>query len=149
MTILFTVGLVFIIFATFIFLIFGQVIWVNMNRLLKYPILAKSLWNTIRYLIMIIVMLFVFMFTYRYAPSKRQKWKEVLPGSMFTTIAWLVSSALFSYYVNNFSDYSKLYGSLAAVFILMAWLYISSIIILLGGEINAIIYLDLKKKREI
>ncbi|MNN58498.1 hypothetical protein D3C81_1735470 [compost metagenome] len=62
-----------------------------------------------------------------------------MPGAMFSTIGWIITSILFSIYVNQFSDFTKTYGSLGGVMILLIWLYISSIIILAGGEINAIL----------
>ena len=65
------------------------------------------------------------------------KLKDSIPGAIFTTLGWLVTSTIFSYYVNNFSRYTITYGSLGGIIILLIWLYISSIIIVLGGEINA------------
>lgn len=59
---------------------------------------------------------------------------------MFSTIGWIITSILFSIYVNQFSDFTKTYGSLGGVMILLIWLYISSIIILVGGEINALLF---------
>ena len=61
---------------------------------------------------------------------------HTLPGAIFATIGWILASGAFSYYVNNFANYSKAYGSLGAVIILLVWLYITSIMIVLGGEIN-------------
>ena len=57
--------------------------------------------------------------------------------SIFATTVWLLASLGFSYYVSNFADYDKMYGSLGAVIILLFWLYISFYIVLLGAEINA------------
>ena len=84
-------------------------------------------------------MIIVFAAIYRYTPSKRTAWNEAIPGAVFTTLGWLGVSMIFSFYVNNFSNYSKVYGSLATIFILMTWLYLSSIIIIIGGEINSVI----------
>jgi membrane protein len=90
-----------------------------------------------RYLVGFIAMIFVFIMVYRYTPSKRLNWKEVLPGALFSTLGWILTSIGFSYYVNNFGNYSKVYGSIGAVIALMSWLFISSVIILMGGELNA------------
>jgi membrane protein len=84
-------------------------------------------------------MICIFAGIYRYTPAKRISWQEVFPGAIVSTIGWLIVSLGFSFYVNNFSNYSRLYGSLGAVFVLMTWLYISSIILILGGEINSVI----------
>jgi len=96
----------------------------------------------------LIVMILVFTAVYRYTPSKRLNWHETIPGAIFTTAGWTLVSIGFSYYVNNFGSYSKIYGSIGAVIALMSWLFISSVIVLIGGEINATIAyrkLDLEK----
>jgi len=62
-----------------------------------------------------------------------------LPGAIFSTLGWLISSLGFAYYVNNYNNYSGAYGGIGAVIVLMLWLYITSIIILLGGEVNALL----------
>jgi len=75
---------------------------------------------------------------YRYGPSRRSaKWRWVIAGSVFATIVWLAVSVGFSFYVSNFANYDKLYGSLGAVIVLLFWLYLAFYIVLLGAEINA------------
>ena len=69
--------------------------------------------------------------------QKKLNGRRVLPGAIFTSIGWIIASLGFSYYVNNISNYSRFYGSLGAVFILMIWLYLTSIILILGAEINS------------
>src|SRR5699024_11579006 len=64
-------------------------------------------------------------------------YKDTIPGSLFVSIGWTVSSLLFSFYINNFDNYTKTYGSIGGLIILLIWLYISSIIIVLGAEVNA------------
>jgi membrane protein len=75
---------------------------------------------------------------YRYAPDRdHAKWRWVTWGSAVAVVLWLLASWAFSYYVSNFGSYNKTYGSLAAVVILLMWLFISSYIVLLGAEINS------------
>lgn len=75
---------------------------------------------------------------YRYGPSReRAKWRWVNWGSGFAAVSWLVGSAVFSWYVANFGSYNKTYGSLGAVVGFMTWIWISTIIVLIGGELNA------------
>ena len=74
------------------------------------------------------------------------KRKSALPGTMFFTTLWLVGSWGFSVYVNNFSTYNMLYGAIGAFFILMIWLYFTSIVLLIGGEINSRVYNRLERK---
>ncbi|WP_347460507.1 YhjD/YihY/BrkB family envelope integrity protein [Clostridium sp. DMHC 10] len=64
---------------------------------------------------------------------------DVIWGALFTTVGWVMSSFGFSYYINNFGNYSRIYGSIGAVIVLMTWLFIGSFILILGGEINSAI----------
>ena len=75
---------------------------------------------------------------YRYGPSRtRAKWTWITPGSLFFAIGWVVLTLGFGFYVSHFGKYNVTYGSLGAVIGFMTWIWISSTIVLLGGEINA------------
>lgn len=75
---------------------------------------------------------------YRYAPSrKRPKWRWVIVGAAIVTMFWIVGSLLFSVYVAFSHSYSATYGSIGAVVVVLTWLYITILIMLVGGEINA------------
>jgi membrane protein len=77
-------------------------------------------------------------FVYRYGPSrKKAKWRWVSWGSALASLAWIVASLAFSYYVANFGSYNKTYGSLGAAVGFMTWIWISTIIVLTGAELNA------------
>jgi membrane protein len=84
--------------------------------------------------------LFLLALIYRFGPSREDpEWRWITPGSVFATLVWLLASLGFSYYVSNFADYDRMYGSLGAVIILLFWLYMSFYIVLLGAEVNAAI----------
>jgi membrane protein len=88
-------------------------------------------------LLLFAIMLFLAL-TYRYGPSrKKAKWRWVSWGSAFAGIFWLVGSAGFSYYAAHFGNYNKTYGSLGAAVGFMTWIWISTIIVLIGAELNA------------
>jgi membrane protein len=75
---------------------------------------------------------------YRYAPSRRlAKWRWISIGSTFAAAAWLAVSSLFSWYLGNFANYDAAYGALGAVVGLMMWLWLSTIVVLVGAEINS------------
>jgi membrane protein len=75
---------------------------------------------------------------YRYGPSRdAPQWRWISWGSAFAAVAWLAASMLFSWYTANFGSYNETYGSLGAVIGFMTWVWISGIVILLGGKINA------------
>jgi membrane protein len=74
---------------------------------------------------------------YRYGPSRRQpRWQWISVGSVIAAVAWLVSSALLSWYLASFADYNATYGSLGDGIGLMMWMWISSIVILLGAQLK-------------
>jgi membrane protein len=82
--------------------------------------------------------LFLLALIYRFGPSRvSPQWRWISVGSVFVTLVWLLASVGFSYYVSNFANYDRMYGSLGAVIVLLFWLYISFYIVLLGAEINA------------
>jgi membrane protein len=75
---------------------------------------------------------------YRFGPSRtKAEWQWLSVGSVFAAIAWLITSALLSWYLGNFANYDATYGSLGAGIGLMMWLWISSLVILLGAELNS------------
>ncbi len=85
------------------------------------------------------LMLFSIMFIYKVALATQTRFWQHLPGAVFTLILWLAACKLFNIYVNNFSRFGKMYGSVAGIFILLIWLNIISVILLIGSEINAIL----------
>jgi membrane protein len=75
---------------------------------------------------------------YRYGPSRRAaKWRWISVGSVFAASAWLAVSSLFSWYLGNFANYDATYGALGAVVGLMMWMWFSTIVVLVGAEINS------------
>lgn len=75
---------------------------------------------------------------YHVAPNRPSpRWRWVTPGSLLATFLFLVASAGFSFYVSRFGTYNETYGSVAAVAVLMLWLYMGAYVVMLGGEINA------------
>lgn len=75
---------------------------------------------------------------YRYGPDrKKAKWEWITPGTVFASVAWLVLTFGFGFYVAHFGNYNKTYGSLATVVILVTWLYLSAYVFLFGAELNS------------
>jgi membrane protein len=99
---------------------------------------ATTLLAAARWPILLVVLAVFLSVVYRFGPSREHaRWKWVSWGSAAATVMWLMASIGFSYYVANFGSYNKTYGSLGAVIGFMTWIWISSIIVLLGGELNA------------
>lgn len=95
--------------------------------------------------IMVIAIYFVTIaILYRYGPANAKKWRFFSAGSWLATILAIFTFWGFSYYINNFGNYNKLYGSIGTLLVVMIWLYLNSLIILIGFELNASI--DLSKR---
>jgi membrane protein len=92
----------------------------------------------LRWPILLVGVTFGLSLIYRFGPSRdKAEWRWVTPGGIIAAVLWIVMSMLFSWYVSNFGSYNKTYGSLGAVIGFMTWIWLSSIVVLLGAEINA------------
>ena len=97
-----------------------------------YYLIALSRW------VIVIAIFFVSIsLLYRYGPANKEKWKFLNTGSIMATTLAVLTSMGFSYYINNFASYNKIYGSLGTLIILMLWLYLNCLILLIGFELNA------------
>ncbi len=137
MAVLLTLAFVLLILISLLLLVFGQLIGTYVFDLLGLPELFKDMWGIARILVPLVAMIVMFTFFYKVSPQKKVSLRESLPGAVFATIGWLVLSYGFSYYVNHFGNYSVTYGSIGGIIVLLIWLYLSSVVIILGGEINA------------
>lgn len=93
------------------------------------------------------VILFAFYFLmvsmlYKYGPSVSKRWKLFSPGATLATILAIITFSGFVYYINSFNAYNKLYGSLGSIIVMMIWMYLNSLILLIGFELNASITLS-------
>ena len=140
-------GLAMIIILALGMLVFGNIIGDYITNYFSLYKLIIILWNIFRYAFIVVVMIFIFIVVYKLAPAKLLTWKEVVPGAVFSTLGWVSVSFGFSFYIDNFNNYSRFYGSLGAVFILMTWLFIISSIFILGVEINFVMA-EIKNKVE-
>lgn len=137
-SIVFTLGLVLIIILALTLLVSGKQLGSTFLSYLGAAEYFHVSWDLFRYAVPVLVMFLVFIFFYRFAPNRKTSWRKVIPGSVFSTLGWIITSWGFAYYVNNFANYTATYGSLGAFIVLLLWLYLSSMIILIGGEINAV-----------
>lgn len=141
LSILFTIMLIVLILLVFIALVFGEMLGRELFDFFGLSEMFLATWTNIRIIIPILFMIYIFALLYKFSPCavnrKEHKLIKTLPGAVFATLGWMFVSLLFSYYVNNFGKYSTTYGSLGGVIVLLVWLYLGSIIIVLGGELNA------------
>ncbi|CDQ20469.1 membrane protein [Halobacillus karajensis] len=132
-----TVAMVIVIGIAFLLPILGHSIGVHLFSFFGLSDNFLTLWNGFRWVISSIIFFIVLSFLYVTAPNKRLKYRDTVPGALFATFGWQLVSLLFSFYVSNLGNFSATYGSLGGVIVLMIWFYISGMVIILGGEINA------------
>lgn len=99
---------------------------------------AEWLISIARWPVLLVVLMLGLSALYRYGPSRDEaQWSWVSPGAVFAAVAWLAGSLLFSWYVANFEDYNKTYGTVGAVIGLLTWMWLSATIVLIGAELNS------------
>ncbi|QKS70092.1 YihY/virulence factor BrkB family protein [Paenalkalicoccus suaedae] len=129
-----TFGMFFIIIMALLFQVVGSAVrdFFNLNLILFN-------FDILRWLLSSSIIFIVFLILYYIGPNIRLRFKEIYVGAIFATIGWQAVSWLFSYYLTGFANFSATYGTIGTVIALMVWFHLTSLIILLGGEINAIL----------
>lgn len=143
---------VMVLFLSINLIVFGKVI---INFLVTHMFISKFIaivLLTLRWPIAFAALFLMAFLSYYILPdlrgNERFKRKSAIPGSFFFVIFWLVASWGFSIYVNNLKTYNMVYGTIGAFAVLMVWLYYTSILILIGGEINSQTYNKLSAKAQ-
>lgn len=97
---------------------------------------AKFFVDIVRWLIIVLLFFTIISLIYTYGPAKETRWKFITAGSTLATGLIILSTLGFSYYVNNFSNYNRIYGSIGSIIVLMIWIFINSLVLLIGFELN-------------
>ena len=104
------------------------------------PIDSQYVLGLLGWIATLVLVLFAFALLYNFLPNHQPfQWKWITPGAIVGVLLWIAASAGFKLYLNYFNTYAATYGSLGAVIILMLWLYLSALVILIGGAINAVL----------
>lgn len=136
----FTLILLFLIFSSMIFLVYGEKIGYLIFGFIGLDNIFMNVWNVCRYTIGIATVVIILITLYKYTPNKKLTMKDVLPGAIISTFGWIIVSLGYSYYSNYYVNYEIIYGSIGGIIVLMTWLYLSSWAMLIGSEINAKLY---------
>jgi membrane protein len=104
---------------------------------LRIPSGKVNLWMVLQYPIAFALLVLAFFLIYRFLPNLKQSAKQILVGSIVATVLWLIVTLLFRLYVTNFGSYNKTYGTIGAVIVVLTWMYLTMLVILVGGELNA------------
>jgi membrane protein len=133
-TFLFTLaGIVFVLLA-----IAGVIVLPLMLKFIGSATTTEWLLTIVRWPILLVTIVVSLACIYRYGPSRRgARWRWVTWGSILGALLWIAASMLFSWYVATFDSYNRIYGSLGAGIGFMIWLWLSAVIVLLGGQLNA------------
>src|SRR5580693_688315 len=110
----------------------------HMNHEFGFYVLL--MWSALRWLIATLTSIAVIALIYHNAVPRTQPWHSVLPGSTLATVLWFLSTALFGWYLQNYADYSVIYGSLGVAIALLIWMYLISLVVLVGAEFNAMLF---------
>ncbi len=109
--------------------------------------------DSTRFFILVFLVLVAIAFLYNFGPSKNREWRFISPGAILATGLIILSSVGFSFYVSNFSQYNRLYGSIGTLIVILLWIYINALVLIIGFELNASIAFakssSQKKKPEI
>ena len=145
-----TIILILLVFASLLVLI-GQD---QLTRLLRevFDIKRKTIvpyWNSVRWSVIILLLFFGNAFIYKYAPLIKEKWSLMSPGALLSTLLMLLTTLGFSYWVNHFSSYNKIYGSIGTVLVVMTLVYINALILLIGFELNVSIEVLKKEQNQL
>jgi membrane protein len=98
------------------------------------------LWGTIRWLIATLTSISVFALIYHHAVPRTQPWHSVIPGSALATVLWFSVTVGFRSYLAHFGDFTTIYGSLGVMMALLVWMYLISLVVLVGAEFNALLF---------
>ncbi|PSO76661.1 MAG: ribonuclease BN [Cyanobacteria bacterium QS_4_48_99] len=135
-SIVLTVGtILLLVIASFLVLISDFIVQLAVNQT-GVEILLRF-WRLLSWPVALGIVAIAFAFIYRFGPSRWVGRTPILPGAVLSAISWAGISGLFRLYVANFGNYNKIYGAVGTVIVLMLWLYMSSLIMLLGDQLNA------------
>ncbi|NET34283.1 MAG: YihY/virulence factor BrkB family protein [Cyanothece sp. SIO1E1] len=107
-----------------------------------------SIWRLFSWPMALGIVSLAFAFIYRFGPSCWKPGKPLLPGAVLAALSWAVLSGLFRLYVTHFSNYNRVYGAVGAVIILLLWLYLSSLVMLIGDQLNMTVGEAMQTKRQ-
>lgn len=110
--------------------------------------LVLWVWELLTWPIALGIITMACMMLYRYGPSARRKGTPLLPGALCASLLWVAVSGLFRLYVSQFGNYNQAYGTVGAVIVLLLWLWLSSLALLMGGQVNVALYQSMRERRD-
>src|SRR2546423_5928439 len=145
--------LVMVLFSIILLALQGPVLnWILQLLHIKNGII-KLAFLLVRWIIIVALVYYSIAFIYKYAPAVHKRWRLSSPGTTFATFFIILTTFLFSFWVNHFGNFNKIYGSIGTILIVMILIYINSLVLLIGYELNVSIHslkhqADERAKRE-
>ena len=137
LSIILTIILSALVFLTIILIIFGKA---AILYLIEYEIISQNqitLLNIAKWVILTFMLFIGITTIFNFGHSIKSRTKIFSPGALLATLFIILTSVVFSYYIDNFSQYNKIYGSIGTLIIILLWIYFNAIILLIGFELNA------------
>jgi membrane protein len=131
-----------LVIASLSLVIFGGMIQSALASTIGWSRPLRMFFAVLRWIIIAAGLLLALAVIYRFGPDVKLKFRFISPGNLLAAILIALGSTGFRFYVTKFGDYSATYGNLAAMIILMLWMYLASVALLLGCEVNAILHAD-------
>ncbi len=142
---LYTVAFIGIVLVALLLMVFGnsigEYIYSQFNDLKGLVYIISSL----RFIIGFVFLVLIFMLIYKTLPGAKTRFSEQIPGAVLSSAGWVSYSIIFSFYIDNFSNYANIYGSLTTIIVLMIWLYVCMYIMFFGGLINRLLSFGIEK----
>ena len=128
-------------FASFL-VVSGNLIerWIMFHVGHEFTPYILGLWTAVRWIIAILTSIAVIALVYHHGVPRTQPWHRVLPGSVVATMLWVCVTVLFGWYLRHYANYDVIYGSVGTAIALLIWLYLVSMVVLIGAEFNAVRY---------
>lgn len=131
-------GLLVAIILSLFLSLFGKVVGEWVFEIVGVGHWFTEIWYWMRWAISSFFIFFALLSLYKFAPNTKISFRQALPGAIFATVGWQIFSLVFSYYV-SFTNYNLIYGNLGAMMVLVGWFYLSALVLILGGQMNAIL----------
>jgi len=139
LAIFYTLSFIIMLVGALVLMVFGD----SLNDLLYslFPNLKGLVYivSSLRFILGFIILILFFSILYKSLPNAKMRFIDQIPGAVITSAGWVSFSILFSFFVENFSNYANVYGSLSAIIVLMLWLYTCMYIMFIGAEVNCIL----------
>lgn len=132
-----TVAMAMLAVCALAIVLYGREIAQSVGAYIGLSGFAMMAWKFTQLPLALFFVLVAFALVYYWGPDAEQRWQWITPGSIVGVVVWIAVSSLFRAYLHFYNSYSKTYGSLGAVIVLLLWLYITGLAILMGGEINS------------